>query len=332
MTIIIHIVVVLIIALKITAQATEPEAELVGTWAFVETDVNEFIADGFYSHLVNEGSSPADAKAFVDSLLIEAKKNKSFSIWDDILFKSDYRWEHDGAEGVWRIEDDELILDAENVTLRPKYVLDGDNLILLFTKDQLTSFAVIPHDIIDVMLSENDVVKYFLKKGFGEAYVTVDRLNVRLSPSPSGEITNILDFGQRVGVFESRDGWARISRYYDTVLEGEPGTMTAQWVAFKYLSKSKPAPRAVQFSLPTTPLAKAIKGSDDFHKYGSEFFAAAKKLISQGRCSVKDFKEMGGWMRSTSRKLTYFTYCGGMSNTNRIYLDVTSGQLSFSAR
>ena len=328
MTIIIHIVAALIMASGITAWATEPEAELVGTWAFVDTDINEFIADGFYSHLVNEGSSPADAKAFVDSLLIEAKKNKSFSIWDDILFKSDYRWEHDGAEGVWRIEDDELILDAENVTLKPKYVLDEDNLILLFTKDQLTSFVVIPHDIIDVMLSEDDVVKYFLKKGFGEAYVTVDRLNVRLSPSPSGEITNALGIGQRVDVFESRDGWARISRYS---AEGKTGTMTARWVAFKYLSKSKPAPRAVPFSLPATPLAKAIKGSDDFHKYRSEFFTAAKKLISQRRCSLADFKEMGGWMRSTSRKSTYFTYCGGMSNINRIYLDITTGQLSFAS-
>ena len=168
-------------------------------------------------------------------------------------------------------------------------------------------------------------------------YVTADRLNVRLSPSLSGRITNVLEYGSRVKVFELRDEWARISDYYSAFLE-EPldseekiskmkdGTNTARWVSFKYLSKSKPAPRTVPSNLPATPLLEAIKSSDDFYKYGAEFFVASKELVSRGKCSVKDFEEQGGWWRSTRKKAVYYVICGEAHNDNKVYLDVISGQ------
>jgi hypothetical protein len=38
---------------------------------------------------------------------------------------------------------------------------------------------------------------------------------------------------------------------------------------------------------------------------------------------------MGGWMKSTNKgPSVYFTYCGGMRASNRIYLDVRSGETS----
>ena len=70
-----------------------------------------------------------------------------------------------------------------------------------------------------------------------------------------------------------------------------------------------------------------IKGSDDYRIYKKEFSSAARKLINEGVCTESDFKEIGGWMASSNKgENIYFTYCGGMTLSNRIYLDVKSGK------
>ena len=160
----------------------------------------------------------------------------------------------------------------------------------------------------------------------GVAYVTADRLNVRLAPSLSGKITNALDRGQKVDVLEVQGGWARISQYYDGFVEGA-SVEVARWVAVAYLSQTKPADNAVHVRSSASPLDRAISKSDDFHRYNSRFLEAAKQLISQQQCTSADFEEMGGWVRSTTRgRSVYFTYCGGLHMSNRIYLDATNGQ------
>ena len=61
----------------------------------------------------------------------------------------------------------------------------------------------------------------------------------------------------------------------------------------------------------------------------AQFAKAARELINDGTCTEDDFKEMGGWMASTTRgKGIYFTYCGGMTLSNKIYLDAVSGSVS----
>ena len=75
-------------------------------------------------------------------------------------------------------------------------------------------------------------------------------------------------------------------------------------------------------------LENATRGSDDYQRYRTEFHRAATQLILDGRCSLKDFVEMGGWVRSVHRrKGMYFTYCGGNHRRNRIYLDVDTGYI-----
>lgn len=75
------------------------------------------------------------------------------------------------------------------------------------------------------------------RKLIGKVYVTADRLNVRLSPSPSGKVTNVLDRGQGLDVLEVKNGWARISRYYDGSIEGVRGEV-ARWVAARHLPET----------------------------------------------------------------------------------------------
>lgn len=158
----------------------------------------------------------------------------------------------------------------------------------------------------------------------GDYYVTANNLNVRLAPNKTGKITNALYMRQKVDVLQVKDGWARISRYYDGGVEGLSGEV-ARWVFAKYLSTNRPAEEQVT-SL-NSPVAKAIKSSDDFSKYQSVFFSASDKLVKSGKCTLGDFKEVGGWWRSTSYKPkpVYFTYCGGMTRSNRIYLNAATG-------
>lgn len=158
----------------------------------------------------------------------------------------------------------------------------------------------------------------------GDYYVTSDSVDVRLKPSDSGKVTNTLYKRQKVEVFEINNGWARVSRFYDGGVEGVSGTV-ARWVLAEHLSSIRPPDEKLVNV--NSPIAKAIKSSDDFSKYQEVFIAASEELINSGRCTLGDFQEMGGWWRSSIHKpkAIYFTYCGGMRSANRIYVDAATG-------
>ncbi|MAK51643.1 SH3 domain-containing protein [Marinobacter sp. DSM 26671] len=162
--------------------------------------------------------------------------------------------------------------------------------------------------------------------GSGEHFVTASKLNVRLAPNNDGKITNVLDRGQRVEVFETKGNWARISEYYDGEVEQLSGEV-ARWVYGKYLSTEKHQTETLTNL--GDPIFAAISSSDDFEAHQDVFVSASKTLINNGRCQLSDFQEVGGWVKSViNHKLepVYFTYCGGMTNDNRIYLNVENGE------
>ncbi len=74
----------------------------------------------------------------------------------------------------------------------------------------------------------------------GTYYVVASTLNVRLAPGPQGRLSGSLQREQQVYVFETKDGWGRISKYYDGGKDGLSG-MIARWVAMRYLSRTPPA-------------------------------------------------------------------------------------------
>jgi hypothetical protein len=158
----------------------------------------------------------------------------------------------------------------------------------------------------------------------GNYYVIASKLNVRLESNKYGKLTNTLYKRQKVEVFEVKNGWARISSYYDGVLEGVSGEV-ARWVFAKYLSAKRPPEEQVHNL--NSPVANAIKLSDDFSKYQNVFISVSEKLIESGKCSITDFKFTGGWVRTVIHKpkLVYFAYCGGATASNRIYLDAATG-------
>ena len=77
-------------------------------------------------------------------------------------------------------------------------------------------------------------------------------------------------------------------------------------------------------------IQRAISKSDDYATYQAEFTIAAQSLLSTGRCQLSELKEYGGFVKSQTHKNkpVYFTYCGGAHLDNRIYVDVSTGELS----
>ncbi|CVI14848.1 exported hypothetical protein [Agrobacterium fabacearum CFBP 5771] len=76
-------------------------------------------------------------------------------------------------------------------------------------------------------------------------------------------------------------------------------------------------------------ITQSVSQSDDFKRHELAFVTATKKLISDGTCKVSDFEYVGGFLKSMNHKNKpiYFTYCGGMTISNRLYLNVSTGEI-----
>lgn len=174
-----------------------------------------------------------------------------------------------------------------------------------------------------------------------QMWVTADRLDRRTCPSEKCGVVGQLFFREAATVLEVNGKWSRITKLYsasctagqsDYVDRGNKACvpangivdgMFAEWVESKYLITKRPADPGEGASGD----AALVKDSDDFRLHKAVFAKAARQLINAGTCTETDFKEQGGWMKSTSKgPSTYFAYCGGMTVSNRIYLDVSTGE------
>jgi len=142
---------------------------------------------------------------------------------------------------------------------------------------------------------------------------------------------------------EEKDGWVRVSRYYDarcvdgrsqyvdegsaecTDANGITDGRFAEWIELTNLAEERPADPADTASIDEAMIAQ----SDDFSLHRQAFLTAANELIVDGTCTAAEFDEMGGWVKSSNHRNepVYFTYCGGMTKNNRIYVDVSDGRL-----
>ena len=175
-------------------------------------------------------------------------------------------------------------------------------------------------------------------------WVTSDRLNRRTCPSTDCGVVGQFFFREGTDVFEERDGWARVSRYYDAFCvngrseyvdsgdsrcDPENGIVDgnfAEWVATDFISANRPSDPAAD----ATGVDALISGSDDFQRYRIAFAQAAQSLISSGQCSEADFRRMGGWIKSTVNyrdQPIYFLYCGGWTISNRLYLNAETAEI-----
>lgn len=191
--------------------------------------------------------------------------------------------------------------------------------------------------------SEKARLGQFESKGGAEYWVSSQRLNRRTCPSVKCGIVGQFFFRAGVKVLERRGGWARItelyhascvsgrSEYVDSgndaceVSNGVSDGKFAEWVSAQYLVVDRPRDPAANAS----KVEELVVGSDEFARYRGAFTKAAKSLIARRRCREQDFREMGGWVKSSSHRNQpiYFTYCGGATVANRLYLNAKTGEI-----
>ena len=151
-----------------------PGADLVGTWIFEGTDLVEVLAPRFLEYAVEQGMSPSDAEAVVDEAFANAEEG--FQSWHSTLrFDGDGTWKDDRGEGgAWRIEGGVLIsTDEHGLIERWEYILDGDDLTLILTKESLLSLSrqvddsdarKAAYEFYSGLLADDDVLRFFYKR------------------------------------------------------------------------------------------------------------------------------------------------------------------------
>lgn len=75
-------------------------------------------------------------------------------------------------------------------------------------------------------------------------------------------------------------------------------------------------------------MERLIGRSDDLAQRQEVFAQATTELVSEGVCTMGEFAEHGGWVRSTTHGTSpvYFMYCGGATVADRLYLDASTGR------
>jgi len=175
-----------------------------------------------------------------------------------------------------------------------------------------------------------------------QRWVTAERLNRRTCPSTDCGVVGKLFHREAVRVHEERDGWVRVTRPYGamcvngkigivdtgeaacTEANGVEAGMMAEWVSAAYLSAARPGDPAAGAQGRETLVA----ASDDYAARRTAFLTAAETLIASDRCTEADFRENGGFTKSTNGgAAVYFVYCGGTTVRNRLYLDADTGEI-----
>lgn len=178
--------------------------------------------------------------------------------------------------------------------------------------------------------------------GIREMWVSAERLNIRSCASEKCGRTGWALSGEKLTIYEVNGEWGRISEPTDAFCEdgwsaqiddgdrrcvpenGVTDGHLARWVSLRHLAEVPPEPA----SDPEECSSGFLASSDNYEIYAREFCAAAVRLIAERKCTERDFKESGGWWASTTHpKGTFFTYCGGMALSNKIYLDARTGRI-----
>lgn len=175
-------------------------------------------------------------------------------------------------------------------------------------------------------------------------WVSTQRVDRRTCPSITCGSVGWIAFRQAVEPLERHDGWVRITKRYDGscrngvseyVDKGDKSCSAkngildgrfAEWVPESALTAKQPPDPAASATADESIVAQ----SDNFSQHHKIFAQVAQHLIAEGRCTAGDFQEMGGWLKSVNEhknEPVYFTYCGGMTSANRVYMNASTGEV-----
>lgn len=138
----------------------------------------------------------------------------------------------------------------------------------------------------------------------------VEQVQERLGPSQEAPTTNTLYRQQKVDVYETKAGWARVSPFYDGEVEGMAGDV-ARWVPLSSLSEKRPT----DMPQPVTPSDPRIAGIPKVGEGGLTkrdvqlLHAAAQYFLETGKTQQIEYGD-----KSLSRPGVYYLNFGGPSN------------------
>jgi hypothetical protein len=144
------------------------------------------------------------------------------------------------------------------------------------------------------------------------SFYVLERTEERLGPSKKAKVTNTLDRQQVLEVFERREGWARVSPYYDGEVEGQNGRV-ARWVPSRTLSKTRPKD-LVQPRISDDPRVAGIAkaGEGGLKRRDVEVLhAAARYYLQTGRARRVEYGD-----KSASKPGVYFLNVGEVSTSS----------------
>jgi hypothetical protein len=145
-------------------------------------------------------------------------------------------------------------------------------------------------------------------------YVTVQRVQPRTCPSERCGDVGRTGFRQTRDPLERRDGWVRITKFYDAncaggrtryVVAGNARFEATNGIVDSRFAEWVPA-AALSSNRPPDPAEKATVGEcivalpDDFAQYHATFARVVHRLIGEVRCTAGDFTAQGGWMKSVN--------------------------------
>lgn len=174
-------------------------------------------------------------------------------------------------------------------------------------------------------MTEGSVAPEPEKPEVWDYFVDLPKLGVREAPSDAAFIERLLYRGDKVHLFEKKEGWGRITQYF---VYKEGGPEVAEWVPLSGLVEEAPVITPEERK---KTLLGYIEKSDDLLQFESVFVQKTDQLLKDGTCSPDDFEELGGWVRSVKyqERDVYFVYCGGMKHANKIYLNVQTGEIFY---
>jgi uncharacterized protein with PQ loop repeat len=139
-------------------------------------------------------------------------------------------------------------------------------------------------------------------------YVGTVSLEEHLAPKSDSKVTNKIYKNQKVDVYEEKDGWSRVSEYYDGEVEGVSGKV-ARWVETGALVDSKLEDNQISPSYSDPRIEEGAIPKVGQHELSESdirtLYSGAIKFLNNGRCSKIEYAD-----KSVDKPGVYYVNCG----------------------
>ncbi len=165
---------------RVTGSTLLSSLDIVGTWAYVGTDMVETISRNLVAAILEQGLVDSTvAAAIVKEFTGEMETSLRDSVWSPgRRFHADGTFEDQDSTGTWSVTgtwsaigNTLTIIEEDGQVLEGSVDVDGDRLTLTFTREQYMRIVLQAsgelneedQEFFDAMLKEDDVIRFFFE-------------------------------------------------------------------------------------------------------------------------------------------------------------------------